>query len=53
MKVAAGYVGSIKAFKRLLAWNLVDLPLRIKLGKAHINRHGYMKRRAGLGKTGV
>lgn len=48
MKVAAGYVGSIKVFKHLIAWNLLDLPLRTKMKCSHLNHHAYMgKKRRG------
>ena len=53
MKVAAGYVGSITVFKRLIAWDLLDLPLRTKMRYTHINRHSYMKRRDKSGKARV
>lgn len=53
MKVVAVYVGSVKVFKRLISWNLLDLPLRTKISLMHINRHGYMKRRVKSGKVGV
>jgi len=44
MKVVAGYVGSVEVFKRLIAWNLLDLPIRSKVRVRHINRHRYMRK---------
>ena len=42
IKCAAGYVGSMKIFKKLLAWNLLDLTPETRMKFRHINQHRYM-----------
>ena len=44
MKPIAGYAGSNEVLKRLIAWDLLELTLQIKM-KSKINRHKYMKHR--------
>lgn len=42
IKCAAGYVGSMKIFKKLLAWNLLDLTPETRMKFRHVNWHRYM-----------